>query len=236
MKKKKIIKFYDINFFNLSFISIFKLIMKGGYLVAPAASALSKIKSNKKYHKALINSNVAILDSGFFCILLRIIKFENVTKLSGYKFLKKFLDKRKIKTKKILCIDPSVNESVINRKYLIKKKFKNIISYKAPIYRKGKITDTNLLKKIKKIKPRIIIINIGGEIQEILAEYIYKNVNFKISIICTGAAIGFLTGTQAPINNTIDRFYFGWFVRILFDPKNFFLRTIKSFNLIKLFI
>ena len=103
------------------------------------------------------------------------------------------------------------------------------------MYNKGNITDIKLIKKIKKIKPRIIIINIGGEIQEILAEYICKNVNYKISIVCTGAAIGFLTGTQAPINNTIDKFYFGWFVRILFDPKNFFLRTIKSFNLIKLF-
>ena len=235
MKKKNIIKFHNINFFNLSFVSVFKLIMEGGYLVAPAASALSKIKNNKKYHKALINSNVAILDSGFFCILLRIIKFEKVKKLSGYKFLKKFLNQKKIKTKKILCVDPSVKESVINRKYLIKKKFKNITSYTAPMYNKGNITDIKLIKKIKKIKPRIIIINIGGEIQEILAEYICKNVNYKISIVCTGAAIGFLTGTQAPINNTIDKFYFGWFVRILFDPKNFFLRTIKSFNLIKLF-
>ena len=40
--------------------------MNGGYLVAPAASALAKIKKNKLYHNALINSKIAIFDSGFF--------------------------------------------------------------------------------------------------------------------------------------------------------------------------
>ena len=42
--KKKIIKFHKINFFNLSVNHIYKLIMNGGHLVAPAASALAKIK------------------------------------------------------------------------------------------------------------------------------------------------------------------------------------------------
>ena len=81
--KKNYIKFYNINFCNLDFNSIYKIIMKGGYLVAPAASALSRILDNKIYHESLIHSNIAIFDSGFFCILLRIFKFEKVEKLYG---------------------------------------------------------------------------------------------------------------------------------------------------------
>ena len=130
--KKKIIKFHNINFVNLSINHVYKLIMRGGYLVAPAASALAKIKINKQYHNSLINSKVAIFDSGFFCILLRILKFEKVNKLSGYKFLKYFINKNEIKNKKILLIDPTLKESLINKKYLISKNFTKIKVFKHP--------------------------------------------------------------------------------------------------------
>ena len=69
-----IIVFKEIKFHNYNFDKLFSLINEGGYLVAPAASALTNINKDYKYHKSLINSDVAILDSGFFCILLRIFK------------------------------------------------------------------------------------------------------------------------------------------------------------------
>ena len=75
--RNNIISFYDIKFYNYSFKRIVQKIKKGGYLVAPAASSLSKILKNKTYHKSLKNSDIAILDSGFFCILLRIFKKKN---------------------------------------------------------------------------------------------------------------------------------------------------------------
>ena len=69
--KKKIIIFKGIKFYNCSFEKIIEKINKGGYLVAPAASSLSKIKKNETYYESLKKADVAILDSGFFCILLR---------------------------------------------------------------------------------------------------------------------------------------------------------------------
>ena len=108
-------------------------------------------------------------------------------------------------------------------------------SYIAPIYTSNNIKDKKLIKIIKKYKPRYVIINIGGEIQEILGLYIKKNINFKSSIICTGAAIAFLTKRQAPINDFIDNLYLGWLLRTLFNPRKFFLRTIRSLSLIKQF-
>ena len=81
-----------------------------------------------------------------------------------------------------------------------------------------------------------IIINIGGEVQELLALYIKTNINLKLSIFCTGAAIGFLTKRQAPINDLIDKLYLGWLIRTLHNPRKFFVRTIRSLNLIKQFV
>ncbi len=233
---KSIITFKKINFYNTSFKNIYIKIRSGGYLVAPAASSLSKINEKPLYHKSLINSDVAILDSGFFCILLRIFKRVKVTKLSGFFFLKKFLQINFNKKVVFLNIDPNLEESKLNYNYLLKMKINNVISYVAPKYNSKNIKDLKLVRLIKKKKPKYIIVNIGGEVQEILAEYLKNKIDFKISIICTGAAIAFLTRKQAPINNFIDKYYLGWFVRLLHNPKKYFSRILSSINLIKLFL
>ena len=233
---KKIIKFKGIKFYNCSFNLILKKINNGGYLVAPAASALSKLEKNEIYHDSLKKADVAILDSGLFCILLRIFKGYKVKKLSGYLFLKKFLNSNFKKNTIFLTIDPNIIDSRYNLDFLKKNNISQIHSYVAPKYKKNKIVDKYLLKKIKFIKPRYIIINLGGEVQEILAQYIKKNIKFKTSIMCTGAAIAFLTRRQAPINDIIDKFYLGWFVRLLHNPKKYSIRVASSLNLIKYFV
>lgn len=208
----------------------------GGYLVAPAASALIEIENNKIYYNSLLKSDIAILDSGFFCILVRIFYKLNINKFSGFKFLKQFIQDRKVKKKKILLINPSKTETKLNEDLLKKFNFKSFKSYEAPkFYQKKKIKDEKLLKKIKKIKPNYIIINIGGLKQEPLALYIKENIKLKISIFCIGAAIAFLTKKQAPINNFIDKFYLGWAARLLMNPIRIYKRFFKSFLLIKFF-
>ena len=93
-KANKKIIFKSIKFYNSSFNYIINNLLKsGGYLVAPAASSLSEIKTNKIYYRSLINSNFAIFDSGFFCLLLRFFKRTKVKKFSGYLFLKLLLEK-----------------------------------------------------------------------------------------------------------------------------------------------
>ena len=148
-------------------------------------------------------------------------------------FLKNFLENFNNKDK-ILFIDPSKKSYYLNKKYLRSSKIYNFKSYIAPHYKK-KITDILLLSFIKKYKPRYIIINIGGGTQEPLAIYLRKNIKFKISIMCTGAAIAFMTGEQAPINKLIDKIYLGWLLRIVWDPKLYLGRILKSFKIIKFF-
>ena len=134
---------------------------------------------------------------------------------------------------KIFLIDPSLKKSKNNVNYLLKLKLKKnkIKNYVAPLYNPKKINDITLIRKIKQFKPQIILINLGGGTQEILGSYIIKKINYKTRIICTGAAISFFTGDQAPINDFIDKFYLGWLVRIIFNPLQFYKRYLYALKL-----
>ena len=232
----KIIVFKSIKFFNRSFKYIINyLSYTGGYLVAPAASSLSEINTKKIYYKSLKNSSVAIFDSGFFCLLLRIFKNEKINKFSGYLFLKLLLENQQSKNKKFFLINPNLYEQKKNIKLLRLNKIYIQKSYCAPLYNLSNYKDYKLLKKIKLFKPDIIIINLGGGIQEPMGEFIKKNLKRKTTIVCTGAAIGFLTKVQAPITTFYDKYYLGWAVRLVHKPKNYFPRVMKSFNLLRYF-
>ena len=101
--------FKEIKFYSGNYDQIKKEFDKGGVLVAPAASALANIDTDKQYYSSLKSSKIAILDSGFFCILLRIFRLRKVKKFSGFLFLKTFLENFK-NQQKILSIDPSKNQ------------------------------------------------------------------------------------------------------------------------------
>ena len=225
--------FKEIKFYSGNYDQIKHEFDKGGVLVAPAASALANIDTDKQYYSSLKNSKIAILDSGFFCILLRIFRFQKVKKLSGFLFLKTFLDNFK-NQQKILFIDPSKKSNILNIKFLKSKKIINFKTYIAPNYNK-KFFDLKLLNLINNYKPKYIVINIGGGSQEPLAIYINKNIKYKVSIMCTGAALAFMTGEQAPINKFIDKIYLGWLTRIIWNPKLYLGRILKSFKIIKFF-
>ncbi len=124
----------------------------------------------------------------------------------------------------------------INKKYLKSKNINKIYQYVAPIYKKTNICDIKLVNKIKKIKPKYILINLGGGVQEILGFYIKKNLSYKPSIICTGAAISYLTKRQAPITDFLDEVYLGWLVRCLFNPIKFVPRYLSAFRFFFVFI
>ena len=231
MKKIKKFKFFKIKFMDGDFKDIKFLLDKGGLLVLPAAPALANIYSDKSYHRALKHADIALFDSGFFCLLLRIFKGIKIKKYSGLKFLTQFLKSLKNRSDKILMINPSYNEQLLNKKYLKLKKINNSNHYVAPFYNKNIINDLKLLKMIKKDKPRYIVINLGGGVQELLGSYLKYNLDYKPSIVCSGAAIAFLTGQQAKIPSIFDKLYLGWLIRIMFNPFIFIPRYIKAFKL-----
>ena len=141
-----IVNFKEIKFYNCNFAELLSIFNKGGYLVAPAASALTNISKDKIYYESLRKSDIAIFDSGFFCILLRIFKGKKVTKHSGYLFLKNFLNINFSKEIKFLSIDPNEEDGKANMSYLTSKNIRNLKNYIAPQYNSKSINDGNLLE------------------------------------------------------------------------------------------
>ena len=229
--------FKKIRFNNISFRNFDKYILKKGLFVFPAGPALAMIDESKEYYNSLKKADLVFFDSGFFVLLLRFFKNINVEKFSGYKFLDLFFDYlKKNKKKKVFCIDPNKKFSKSNKLFLRDLGLKNIYNYLAPEYKIKNLSDKKLLKKLKKIKPDFILTNISGGKQEILGLYLKENINMKMTILCTGGAISFFTKDQAPINNLIDQFYLGWFVRLIFNPALFFCRYIRGLKLVPMVI
>ena len=227
------ILFKNIIFNNIKHKDFTKIISKKGFYTFPSGPGIASINSNKKYYNSLKKADLVFFDSGFFVLLLKILKNINVTKFSGYKFLFYFFDfLKKNKNKSIFCIDPNIKFSKSNRRFFKKLGIKKIYNYVAPNYDPEKIVDNNLIIKINKFKPNYIMTNIGGGTQEILGHYLKKKLKVKTTILCTGGAISFFTGDQAPINNIIDRFYLGLIVRLFYNPLTFYKRFFYALRLL----
>lgn len=208
-------------------------------MVVPAAPALAMINSDVKYYQALKESDFAIPDSGFMILILKLFKGIKLKKLSGLEFLRKFLNDEILKqSNAIFLIDPTQEDSSINNKFLIKNGvlIKKSNHYIAPFYNNDNIIDTLLLDIIERKKPKYIIINLGGGVQERLGLYLKNHLSYIPGIICTGAAIAFLTGRQANIPNYADKFHLGWLYRCIENPKKFIPRYFRGFLLLPLLI
>ena len=230
---KKII-FKGITFSNLKENKFNDIVKAKGLYVFPSAPGISSIDSAKKYHNSLKKADLVFFDSGFFVLLLKIFKNIKVNKFSGYKFLKYFFQYLKRNNNlSIFLIEPSKINSINNKKYILKLgiKKRNFFNYIAPIYKSTKINDKKLIKQLKKSKPNIILINLGGGTQEILGLNLKKKLSYNCKILCTGAAISFFTGDQAPINSLIDKFYLGWLTRLIFNPILFYKRYFYALKL-----
>ena len=108
---KKII-FKKIKFINIEKKDFDNIISQNGLFVFPSGPGLATIKNESKYSESLRNSDYVFFDSGYFVLLLKILKNIRVKKFSGYFFLKLLFNKFKKKNKyKILSVDPSYNLS-----------------------------------------------------------------------------------------------------------------------------
>ena len=229
--------FRKIKFHNINFRDFKKYIIKKGLFVFPAGPALANIEKSDEYYESIKKADFVFFDSGLFVLLLKIFKNINVDKFSGYKFLNLFFDYLKEnRDKKVFCIDPNSKFSRSNKTFLRKLGIKKIYNYLAPQYNPLDLSDKKLLTLLRKKKPNFILTNIGGGTQEILGLYLKQKLGFKTTILCTGGAISFFTGDQAPINNFTDKFYLGWLIRLIYNPIVFFKRYVFGLRLIPMVI
>lgn len=232
------LRLLDINFLFGGYKQAKSLLEGGALMVVPAAPALVNINSDNEYYDALKRADFAIPDSGLMVLILKLLKDFRFKKLSGLAFLKQFLaEKELISSQCIFLVDPNEEERKANHQHLRSRGVKIgwVDHYIAPVYGSN-VQDNSLLEILKSRKPKYILINLGGGVQERLAVFLRDSLNYRPGIICTGAAISFLTRRQVNIPPIVDKFYMGWFLRCVKYPTRFIPRYLQGIHLIPLLI
>src|SRR5947209_2101476 len=204
----------------------------GGLLVVPAAPALVKICEDERYRRAVTSADMAIADSGAMVLLWKIFTGRRVERISGLKFLKRLIARLASQpSERVLWIVPSEDAHEKTIKWL---RSVNLTSaadfYVAPRYAR-EVRDDALAAKIDNHPPAHVVVGIGGGVQEKLGLFLKENLRARPAIHCIGAALAFLTGDQPPIPMWADRFYLGWFLRLLRQPRLYAPRYLSALRL-----
>lgn len=214
-------------FYNGSLEAAIPEVLRGGLCCFPSGPGLAFLDESSLYRRSLQSARLLFIDSGFLALLWRKQTGRSVKRISGLRFLDALLASPLLPPpEKTLWVMPTPGQSERNRLYLASRGFELPPGncYLAPIYPEDRIEDPALLRKIREIEPRLVFINIGGNIQEPLGAWLASRLPPQTSLLCTGAAIGFLSGNQTTIPLWADRIFLGWFFRVLGAPKSFFSR------------
>lgn len=211
--------------------------LAGGLMVAPSAPGLAMdLVKASSYREALSTAELAITDSGFMIILWRLFTGEKLPRQSGLLFIRTVLEREDLKVPAAtFWVMPSTEEDERNRAWLAAKGFPVTTddTYIAPRYpAAGDIDDPVLVQKIQSRRPRIVVLCIGGGVQERLGLALRKALQPRPpGILCIGAAIAFLTGGQTNIPPWADRMMLGWLFRLASSPRRYWRRYYEGLAL-----
>lgn len=230
-----------VDFFSGSLADAVVEACHGGLCVAPSGPGLADdLVKCSFYARALTQADLVLPDSGLMCLWSKLLSGQPIKRISGLAFLRAYLLDKNVSLADAFWIMPDHEQSKANRQW-IQQELGALIQPEAfcvaPTYPKtGPIEDPELLAAIEKRRPKTIFIQIGGGVQERLGFYLRENLSFSSTILCTGAALAFLSGKQARIPDWADRFYMGWFLRCLSNPMVFVPRYLKAFRLISVLV
>ena len=228
-----------IDFFDGSAHAAIALMRSGGLLVIPAAPALKDLDRNLDYRDALLNADLAITDSAFMVLIWNRLQSTPIKRLSGLEYLRELLLEPDVRQPgNTLWIMASPLSAQRNLAWLNGQgiTIPEDYIYMAPIYGRAPISDAALLERLNRLRPRHVIVTIGGGTQERLGLYLKRNLAYCPAIHCIGAAIAFLSGDQVHIPVWADRFYLGWLFRSLAEPKRYAPRYLDAFKLLPLML
>ena len=215
------------------------IVRDGGLLVAPSGPGLATLPHQREYQQAVEGSDLALTDSGLLVILWNLFRRPKIPKISGYLYFRELAHHPLLREPDAsFWVMPSEKEMRINLKWLNEAMgipATEADCYLAPHYGDGTIEDDTLVAILEKRKPRMVIINIGGGVQERLGYTLRNRLSYRPGIVCTGAAIAFFTGQQANIPGWADRLHLGWLTRIISDPRRYLPRYAAAFRLVPLF-
>jgi len=223
-----------IDFFDGSAKAAIDIMRNGGLLVITAAPALKDLDRNPAYREALLNADLALTDSAFMVLIWNRLQSTPIKRLSGLEYLRELLLEPDVREPgNTLWIMASPLSAQRNLAWLAGQGITipedNI--YMAPIYGSGPIDDPDLLDRLNHLRPQHIIMTIGGGTQERLGLYLKRSLAFRPAIHCIGAAIAFLSGDQVHIPVWADKYYLGWLLRSVSEPKRYLPRYLDAFKL-----
>jgi len=228
-----------IDFFDGSAKAAIAIMRNGGLLVIPAAPALKDLESNLGYRDALLNADLAITDSAFMVLIWNRMQSSAIKRLSGLEYLRALLLEPDVRQPgNTLWIMASPVSAKRNLTWLTQQGIAvpedNV--YMAPMYGDATIADPALLDRLNRLRPRHVIMTIGGGTQERLGFFLKRNLDYRPAIHCIGAAIAFLSGDQVHIPVWADKFYLGWLFRSVAEPKRYVPRYWGAFKLLPLML
>lgn len=236
------VRILGLSFYNGSIEGAIQLSLQGGLILAPSGPGLCKLDQGGLYVEALEQADINLIDSGYLAISWLLFKHRKLKRISGLRYIEALLNEPDFRdSDSHYWVMPDAVKSakicqeLTNRGITLNPKD----AYIAPHYKSGgPIEDEILLSNIRKAKPRYIIINIAGDKQELLGAWLKKELDYRPSIICTGAAIAFICGCQVRIPVWADRLFLGWLFRIFERPQYYIKRywaALRLSSLVKRF-
>ena len=225
----KWIKILGISFLNGSAEEVVAAALRGGLVVVPSGPGLSvDLRRNTDYRRAVTEADLAVTDSGAMVLFWRLFRRQRVKRVSGLHLLERILENPSHrKPGAVFWVHPSEREKEQNCRYLSEQQFtvRPEDHAVAPFYPATDLKDEPLFEQIRSTGASVVVLGIGGGVQERLGYWLRSRFHKADlpcpAILCTGAAIGFLSGNQVRIPVWADRLYLGWLLRCLSNPKKF---------------
>jgi UDP-N-acetyl-D-mannosaminuronic acid transferase (WecB/TagA/CpsF family) len=200
---------------------------QGGLIVVPSGPGLAELDTHHAYREALEGATFAITDSGYLVLLWMLFRWQKLQRISGLGFMRGLVTRPEFRAPGAsFWVMPTPEDAQANLDWLRSESIEvpPENTYLAPRYGTGALSDPELVARIERARPRYVVLCIGGGVQERLGHFLHTNLAYRPAIICTGAAIAFLSGQQVAIPVWADRLMLGWLFRICSAPSRYWPR------------
>ena len=223
------LRFFDGSVAN----AVDRALDRRGLIVAPSGTCFRRLQRDEIYRHAMTHADLILPDSGFMVLLWRLLRGKRIRRISGLAYLQDLLGRASFRQERsILWVLPNEEARDQTLAWLQSHGFPATADdcYIAPIYG-ARVEDPALLERLRPRRPVHLVIALSGGVQEKLGFYLRENYSDRLAIHCIGAALGFVTGYQIAIPNWADRFYLGWLLRLLANPRKFLPRALSALAL-----
>ncbi len=236
--ERYVTRILGIDFFHGTARAAVERMRRGGLLVVPAAPALKDLDRRLEYREALLAADMALTDSAFMVIIWNYLQRDKVRRLSGLEYLRELLAHEDVRRPgNTMWVMAGPASAACNLKWLRREgvEVPESCVYLAPMYGE-QLEDAVLLERMERLRPKHVIVTIGGGTQERLGLYLRRSLSYLPAIHCIGAAIAFLSGDQVQIPMWADRYYMGWLFRSISEPRRYVPRYWDARKLFRLMV